>query len=397
MFDQPAVEPADLFGTGVSVVWVLLFGSCVTLPFLLSLWRFVVYRGRDLQAAAIERSQPPLEDGPVLLRGRVETEDRGPAVRVEIEQVGTEQSSKGGRWSHAWREQSRVVHARPFRLHVQGDEVVHVVPDERIRLVDTLETEEVAGARRVRVAELSHEEKVWVSGVLAREGQKSGPSTAYRSGPGSRVLRGTLVEPLEVASGSLRRQFSYWRRFYRKAALILGVVFLLVHGGLFGPYYALFWLGEVATVPITGTSTYTTTNKGRTTTHYVLHGRLPARAGGRAVKGEVKSRTYALAKNDLLKEAPFLYVPSATWIHAIGGEPRQSILLGLLALVACGSTLGFFLFFRSRAMPWYEQRRVVEASDGRLSDKAWYAQEPGRPGLFVARSGRRQPIARKGG
>jgi hypothetical protein len=380
--DLHPVEPAASFGPGLSLVWAILFGSAITVLFVLALWRFLVFRGRALRAESIEKSRQELEQGPALLCGRVETEDGGPAVRVEIDQVGTERSHKG-QWSHEWRERNRVVHVRPFRLHVPGEEAVQVVPDERIRLVDTLETEKFEDNYRRRVAALENKEQVWISGVLAREGQKSGPATAYRSGPGSWVLRGTRLEPLEVASGSLGRQFSYWQRFHRKATIGLGAVFVLVNVFLLGPYHALLFLGEVERVTITDTSTYTTSSKGHRHTHYVVHGKLSRKAGGGSVEDEVDFSLYLDAKERGLKTVPFVYVPSATWIHGIGTAPRLSHLRAIFTFLGVGLSALLFGLARRGAMPWYEQGHVIERGQGTLASKAWDAQEPGRPGLYV--------------
>lgn len=389
------IQPAMSFGPTLSLVWVLVVGGAVTVPFALSLWRWLAYRSRTLRAESAARAPSRVEPGPALLQGRVETEDGQPAVRIEIDQVGREWSHKGN-WSYRWEERHRVVHVRPFRLRLADGESVEVRPDEQIRLVDVLRTEKVDGAYRRRVAELSDKKQVWVSGVLAQEGHRGGAATAYRSGPAAWVMRGTGTEPLEVASGGLERQFSYWQRWYRRAVIALGIVCAVMHGGAFGAYYALGAFGEVEVVPVTGTHTYTTTHKGNTTTHYVVEGRLPERLGGGRVEDEISLSVYRAAKNHQLQTAPFLYVPFAKGIHSIGTRAELAVPWGVLAFIAAGLTVLLYVTLQRAAMPWYEQRRVREGGSGRLADRAWDVQEPGRPGLFVPRAPRVAKTSRNG-
>lgn len=282
------------------MVWVLVLGSCVTLPLIFSIWSFFVYRRRAMRTESLEQKQPRME-GPALLRGHVETDGASPAARIEF-------------LHDFWgRKRNRVVHVRPFRLRVPGEDIVQVIPHERIRLVNA-RSAVIPESGWHRLAQIADGEEVSVSGVLSREEEKTGASTAYRSGSGSWVLRGTRMEPLEVTSGSLGRHLSEKQRLYRNFIIVLGVMFAVVHVG-FGPYYALLWLGEVETVPVTDTSTI---EDPEYMTAYVVHAKLSEKAGGAAVSDEVKEGVYRLAREGKLKEVPFIYVPSATWIHAIG-------------------------------------------------------------------------------
>lgn len=377
-----AIEPAGSVSPATAAVSVLVVGWCVSCLFAFAAWRFIVYRGRALRAESVGKLPPRLEEGPALLEGRVETDDGGPAVRIEIDQVGREWSRKGG-YTHEWQEKNRVVHVRPFHLRLANDELVRVLPDERVRIVDDLETERFEGIYRRRVCELSARERVWVSGVLAREGHKAGASTAYRAGPTPLVLKGTAMEPLEVASGSLDRQFSYWKKFYGRATTLLGAALFLVHVLLFGPYYARLWAGKVETTTVTRTNTYITTHKNGSTTHYVVYARLPAKAGGLDLHDEVDYKVHDAAKDGTLKTVPFLHVRAIPSLSAIGRHATLSFvstvasaLVALLAAIALP-------WLRRRAMPWYEQSRVIEQQPGRLDDNPWDKQVPGAKGLFV--------------
>lgn len=391
-----SIVPADSFGPTTSVLWVFVVGWAVLLPFLFAAWRFIVYRGRALRADSMAKEPPQLEPGPALLAGRVESDDGGPALRLEIDQKGREWAAKSGA-SHEWREEHRTVHARPFRLHLANGEAVLVEPGENVQLVGKLETEKHDGIYRRRVAELASGERVWVSGVLAEPPAKAARGGAYRSGPGALVVRGTGLEPLEVASGSLDVQFAYWRQFYQRATLAFAALCLLVHGVLFGHFYALFWAGKVETARLVDFGSYVNSHKGGGTTHYVVAGVLDAAANrregkpshakrstaGDRVADEVDETVYEATKERILKEAPFIVVPWMPSIHAIGRHPDLSIVSAAVSAVAALLGLVLGLLLRRNAMPWYEQGKIVERGRGTLSESAWRAQVPGEPGLFT--------------
>lgn len=382
------LESASAFGFTTSMVLVILFGGPVLGMFLFSAWRYFAHQSRALRAESAEKEPHPAVVGPALLTGTVETDDGGPAVRIEIDQTGTEQRNKNA-WSHVWTEKNRKVEVRPFRLRLAGDDkVVTVDPDERVHLVDVLETSRFEGYYRRRVAELAHKEKVWVSGVLSEEGSKGRATTAYRAGQGGLVLHGSRTEPLEVASGELGLQFAYWQIYYRTAAIWLGIATFVLHGLFFGPFLALCLWGKVEMADFTKTSTYTTTNKGHTTTHYVIMAHLPAKYGSAAVKDDVRSSLYETYSEGQIRKVPFIFVPWLTSIHSIGRTPDMNILGGVFGVILGFFAMILFGVLRSRAAPWYEQRKVVEQGSGRLEEKAYYAQVPGRTGLYEPRLGK---------
>lgn len=285
------------------------------------------------------------------------------------------------------------MHVQPFRLRLPSNDAVLVLPDERIRLVDTLETETRKGTSRRRGAQLNSGESAWVSGVLAHEGSHGDPSTAYRSGPGSLILRGTRTEPLECAAGSLDAQFSHWRRFYLASTIVLGLMFLLVHGVLL-PFYALLLAGEVDTATITGTSTYSTKSKAGDVVHYVIHAVLSPKAGSVVVKDDVNIDLYNEAKFGLLspkagsvvvkdnahvgrydtavrlKQVPFIYLPAAPSLHSIGSHADLSRGVAYFGAICALAVTIVFPLMRRRATPWYEQSGVTERGSGRLTERA---------------------------
>lgn len=386
-----SIEPADSWGPTTSFVIVLLAGCLVTAPWLFAIWRYLAHRSRAMRAESAAKeiragrqSTSQVTEGPALLTGKIETDDEGPAIRLEIQQRGREWSNKGN-WSHEWKEEGRSVHVRPFRLRLADGTSITVDPDDRVRLVDTLETEKFEATHRRRVSEVSHGERVWVSGVITQEGPAGGKATAYRSGPGGLVLRGSRFDPMEIASGDLETQFSYWRSFYGRAAAVIGVIAVLVHTLLLGHFYAEYWFGRVETASFVRTSTYTTSSKNGRITHHVIHAALPASYGRLPVQDDVSQGDYEVANRGLLPEVPFVVVPAMPSIHSIGVYPDAGILSSIFALI--GGILLPLLFagVRASAMPWYEQKRVTEHGSGQLSSRAWDAQVPGRRGLFAPR------------
>lgn len=384
------IEPHQALGALGSLFWAALIVGALSGLLVLLIVRFFRTRGRVLRAQSLAKQLPVLAPGPALLVGKVETDDAGPAVRIEIDQVGTETKNKNS-WSHQWNERHRAVQVRPFRLRAPNGDVVTVMPDERIQVVDNLVTARFEGTYRKRVAELSAGEQIWVSGVLALEGQQRGPSTAYRSGVAGWVLRGTSSEPLEVASGGLERQFAYWRVFYRWAAWLVGALWLVVHLFVVGPYLALLATGKVETLAITRTSTFITTSKNSRTTHYVIHAQLPAKAGGREVKDEVGYGPYKAALDGGLKQAPFIYCPLVPALHSIGDHASLGMIRALIGGVLAIVAMLLFEAARRNALPWYEQGKVVERGSGRLEESAWNIQVASEHGQFVNAPPKRPP------
>ncbi len=378
------MEPQGALSPTLSFVSALLLGGGITALFVTVLSRFLGYRGRMLRAESIAKRGPmPLAPGPTLLQGTVETENGAPAVRIEIDQIGTERKNKNS-WSHEWKEQHRHVMTRPFRLRLPNDEIVMVMPEDKVRLVDDLTTEKFDGNRRMRIAQLTHKEVVWISGFLSQGAQKGHQATsAYRAGPSEWVLRGTMTEPLEVSSGDLKRQFSYWLGFHKVAAILMGIIFAAIHVIAFGHYYALLVTGQAVTADITQTSTYVTRNKRTLTTHYVIHGEFRIKSQLIEVKDEVRQDVFVAAKSGDVKQAPFVYSTVFPALHSIGHHAVQSSVLVAVAwfvLVAC---LLLYFSTRSFAMPWYEQSKVKESGSGMLSESAWNIQVAGEKGKFI--------------
>lgn len=382
--DPSVFEPAESWGPAASLLLAIVIGCMTTAPLIFAAWRWIAHRGRAMRAeskAREIRAKPiaPDAQGPVLLQGKIVTDDGGPAVRIQIDQRGREWSNKGN-WSHEWRETRRSVIVRPFDLALADGSSVTVVPDDRVRVVDALETEKVDHRERRRVAALSHGESVFVSGVLAREGAQGGARTPYREGRSALVVRGARFEPMEIASGKLDVQFAHWRDWYVRATLFTALAFLFVHAGLLGGFYARAALGRVETATFERAHVYTTSSKNGVRYHYVLNGRL---SSGAPVSDEVSMSLYNRAKEGRVTSMPFTVVPAASFATAIGAYPSLGAVASIIALAIGAAEIALFVSLRSRAMPWYEQWRVIERGSGQLAGSAWLAQAPGKHGAFV--------------
>lgn len=206
------------------------------------------WRRRARQAQA--RFQPDQRPAPgrTVLKGRVQYEQGADgAVSVEVEQVGSESESSGV-WSHRWKEKSRRMKVRPFLLVVgdqeTGEERVRVEPGPQVLLLDHMDrTVRLNLASRVRIAELTPGERVFVHGVVS-------PGT----GGGVRWVLRPAQGPMEISTlplgeRALRRaaQHRSFARFYLACLLLLN---LWIAGT---GYYTAQWFGEQGWAVITGT------------------------------------------------------------------------------------------------------------------------------------------------
>ena len=372
--------PSGSFDAETSAVWVAIAGGWLALLFAFTLARFLVYRRRCVHAEEVERGPTGFCEGATVVGGCVETDDGEPAIRFEIDQRGTEREHKRT-WSHVWRETARRVQVRPFYVRLDDDQRVLVLPDDKVKLVDDLETGHWKNNERTRVSEVCVGERVWVRGVLSREGREGSGATAYRGGEAPFVMRRSRFEPVDVSSGSLTTRYTRWRRFYRVSAIILAVLFTFVQLFVFGSYYVQCLFGRVEIAMITGTSTSVTTSKRSTTRHYVVEAKL---ADGTKLKDDVTSSVYESARRKKIVEVPFRYVPFARFIHSIGVSAVASIgWIVIVIIIAFVATISLAIT-RASSVPWYEQRRVVERRSGRIHDHAWDKQVPSNPDLYVS-------------
>ena len=278
--------------------------------------RLLHHRSLRAQDAAAERAIPVLQAGPAVLAGVVDLDDpAAPAVRIRIEEQGREWQDKNG-WHHEWRETGRTVAANPFHLVLGSGERLYVEPDERAFLIDALATVEQAGLRRAREAALSQGERVTVAGRLAigRDGERAARG-GYRDGGASLTLQAPRGQRMLVSAGSLAARHTLWVRFYAATVALVALALVSVNFGL-ADYHRLRLTGQRLSLPVVQHDTYTTTNKGRSYTHYRIAGLYAPVANGDEptapvrLVDEVSAEAYASLSSGRA-EAPFVVVPSA--------------------------------------------------------------------------------------
>lgn len=352
-----------------SLLWALCLGAIG-----LGVWLVAVLRcwqlGAQLRRA---RSMPPaparFASGPALLQGRVETQNGEPAVRVEIEQLGTEQRVKG-EWSHRWREYMRTVRVQDFQLQLARGERILVAPDQSVRLIAPLETLPRSADQRTRVAVLAAGESAWVSGTLEHIHNHDGTPLAARGDAPSWRLRGSAECPLQITTPSLEASLTEQHASYRRAAwwLALGV---LLHLTIFSAFYALLLAGKTEAVLISRTYTYLTQRKnGSKVEHYMIVGAIHPPKGGMLVEGEVDKHPYDMLRFGFVQRLPFTYVPGLPFIHDVGAHATVTTVAVMLGSLLAGSSAIALVVFVLNARPWHVRQPLVEGGAGRLSQSS---------------------------
>ena len=311
-------------------------------------------RLRARAARLAREGNPVLEPGwTVLTGGVVADEPEVPVIVTVITQTTTPSTS------HEWREQSRAVVAHPFYLTLDDGETVRVEPDERVCVVDELETQQKGPYERRRVAEIEAGQTATVCGVLGRGFNPRAQDRGYRANEDGLVLRppaptdGRMLvsnEPLEASHVARERLARTWPAIGFTGALA-------VNAGLFGPFTLLAAFGEEQRVVVTAEP------RGP-------KGALAPRVSGKAFVGDrevtfsddVGAETWErVSMSEGPASMPFLVVPFAPVIHAAGAQPTMR---GLLAAAGLLVTLGFvavrWLVLRA-ARPWWERERLDEA------------------------------------
>lgn len=343
------VASKDLF-TGLSAA-VFAYGVHLAAPAAYGLLTFVellVFARRARRADARWMEDAPLRPGEAVLRGAVElAPGHDAALRVEIDQVGTESKGKNG-WSQTWRETARRVHAHPFFLHDRRGPRVRVEPDQRAMLIDGLDRVERADvARRTKIAELSPGEEIYALGELVLAPETGG---AYRGGGDALVLRPPRRGRMLVSSEPLGER-------YRSAP----------------PARATGSSRSASTCSSSPWRTSGTTRARWGRAEIGVVEESVARTGKNArcavtvrrPNGETFEDTLAHRECRRLPRGtrvPVVAIPGSPWFAHVGqvtGIHAASGILGTIAL------LFLVLLHRLPSRPWYE-RPLVETSSGRL-------------------------------
>ncbi|MCC6521941.1 MAG: hypothetical protein IT373_04710 [Polyangiaceae bacterium] len=318
-------------------------------------------------ARSEERSFDPeamLVAGDVVVTGRVEyAEGAELAVRVEVVQSGTESESSGS-WSHSWTERARRVRVHPFYLRLASGERVRVEPADDALLVDALDGMVLVNrTERIRTAELSPGEQVFVRGTLGRGADPEGER--YRSGR-ALVLRATPGHRMLVSSEPLGARFRKRQRTYRRWAVAALVCLCAVQASFFS-FHALAFGGR--TVPGTVEARRAierTDSEGDPYTDYEVDVlvALPDAPSLRFTE-EVSEGDYALAA-----EGSPVAVRHVQAVPSLAELGTGGTVHGVRFALVLPLGLAFYSIYagaRRRSRPWY-LRPVKDTGSGQLPD-----------------------------
>jgi hypothetical protein len=361
---SPNVEQLSLCPSGHwgGIVSMILVGSAV------AIYVFVVlsatlsalrWWSRARRAERSFREDAELAPGEVVVHGRVEyAPDEQAAVRVEIDQEGSEQESSGS-WTTVWLERERRVEARPFYLRHASGKRIRVEPTRAVELVDDMDgVIRVDLTKRTRTAELVPGEEVFVHGRLGLDTDRrhgaGGPELVIRPSEFGRLLLST--EPL---GDRFRRPMRKERSFALGASLALVVTCLFA-----SPYLASLVAGRVGSAVVTELKVVVHSDDDGTSTCHRVEARLREVAAESIVQC-VSEDDYAKLKVGMVVPARITESRAVGWSSAeLGSEATASVAVQfalLLALFAGGFYLG-----RNRHRGWYAQQ-LNEAEPGRLA------------------------------
>ncbi len=350
-------------GWSLALVYGGLLGACL-FWFLAEVMVALRFAARARQADASYQGEAPLLPGPAIVHGAVEYaagEER--AVRLEVDQDGEEEESSGS-WTTRWTEVDRRVFTAPFYLRLASGKRVRVEPTEQVYLVDDMDgLIRINKARRRRVAELTEGEMTFAVGEL-REGPDPELGTGgYRDIPHAMVMQAPAGEDLYLSSRPLGQGFRKKARFDGISAVVILALSLLLQLCWY-TYHQRLWLGHDVTADVVGLRHYTTKDSdGDTVHHYEVTSRAVQVEGD--LVDEVSRANFGQLHRGM--RVHWRVVPGSPGSSAIGKGASTSWVTGLvLFFLLIGVAL--FYYFRHKLRPWYEQKQVVEAHQGRLPD-----------------------------
>jgi hypothetical protein len=306
-----------------------------------------VARAREPLAVGAQR----VVHGTVAVDGPVDA-----AIQIDVEQAVKNHKSKNGHW-HTWQEVARRVQASPFYLVPPEGETVYVEPDERVLVVDAIETKYPLDAplRRRRVADVRRGEEFFVYGELVR-GPHPRAQSAYRDGVGW-VLRAPRGARMLLANEAIGDRYPKRAKFLLAWGLVVGLVGGGLNAWLTWPFVAASIAGEASSAQVTDSWTYNTTHKGKTTTHYAIRVRL---ADGRTVEDTFSRATYEWAHGPRDLPLTIPVVRAQGWTSAVffGTTPYVLLpwaMMGTFVALFTAATL--VSAYRGR-LAWYDRKTL---------------------------------------
>lgn len=359
------ISPDDYMNPLASAVVV--YGVFLALPLVLILITLLRHRHHRRQAARAEaayRSDVLLAPGPATVFGKVEyAREADHAVRVEVEQKGTEQESTGN-WSHSWTEKDRRVKVHPFYLRHASGQRVRVEPHREALLVDTMDgVIRVNLTQRVRTAELTPDEKVFASGVLHEDlDPEAMAGGGYRDAPRGLVLRPPRSGRMLLSTEPLGRRFNKRAELHHLFARVFLAAVLLYQLALL-PYHLRVVAADTVHAPVVGLRHYTTKDdEGDTVDHHEVKLALPGKVVFTDEVTRELYRSLAVGSRLPVRRSPIWpsYLSNVgSGAAAYGGAAAIGGLIWFLLL-------GGYLLMVTRKR-WYEGK-LSEGGPGRLQE-----------------------------
>lgn len=361
------IVPVDHASVEASRVIV---GTSLVTPLLLALACFLLARSASRRARVARASHQPSKTialGEAVLRGRVAlARDEPTAVRIEIEQRGSEARRKTG-WEQTWKEERRKTTARPFYLEEERGMRIRIEPPDDVRMVDDLDATIALGPNlRRRVGELAPGETIYARGDLVDATDPEMPRSK------AIVLRRPRHGHMLLSTAPLSQPFERRARSYRRwlVAYLIGVVpFLFLNL----PYATIAVMGQRAVGTVTAKDRGTNRAGKNTFSWYRLNVLTPADWAFAAYVAP--SVWKGVAEGD---RVAILYVPSSPGAYSdpfdltgarLGAGPSQYHAVGIAALGLFAAMLALQVAFARQSRPWYEAK-LVETADGRVSTGA---------------------------
>ncbi|MFO0612123.1 MAG: hypothetical protein U0414_06035 [Polyangiaceae bacterium] len=282
-----------------------------------------------------------------VLRGRVAyAEGSSCAMRVEIDQRGSEHDGSSGYWTR-WTEVDRRVRVAPFYvLHEDGSRT-RVEPTPDAYLVDALDGKIVVRTDfRTRYAELTPDEEVWVAGEVSM-GADPEARGDYRGAAKVPIVRAPKRGLLLVSSEPLEKRYQLRARYFLKWAVLFAAL-VVASAGAMSPF-----VDRLA---------------GTTTTGVVKQVTEAVDDDGHHTGWTITATgTFGSATNTLSEAArvgSVIPVRVGRFSAQVGGRAT----LHAAWLCASGLTIAALIAFMMhvrKSLPWY-QGRVTDRAPGRL-------------------------------
>lgn len=352
------IYPQDHLAPSTSLAFVVGYGCLLALFTLVLVYRSLMRVRLARAAEASFDATRALEEGPTVIAGVVEyAEGERTAVRVEVEQKGTE-AEQSGTWTHYWTETSRKTIVRPFYLRLPNAQRVLVTPPADVDVADALDGKVlVETTRRIRFAELTAGEQIFARGALHRAfDPESSPSTAgYRE-----QAKGWRLDPdggkMLLSSEPLGAGLRARALFHRRA--LWGVVVMAVAAcGLVYTFQERLRRGELEVATVQQLVHSTEESDDGVSHYYECHALLPTKTV--LVENLDEDDWNRLAKG----ERVMLLVAPHSW--QMGARATLHAFAAVLISIATAIGLIVYGWMRSSSRPWY-RRKVVEAYGGRL-------------------------------